>query len=85
MAIRAQSTEQTGRYSDLEALVGYRQYEGGWTLWFEEQWLKPKLRHRGYEHVRFFGGKTCDYDGSFRERVCELKRAGRPVEYYTYG
>ena len=39
----------------------------------------------GYEHVRFFGGKTCEYDGSFRERICELKRPGCAVEYFVYG
>ena len=26
--------------------------------------------------VRFFGGTTFDYDGSFRERVCELAMPG---------
>jgi hypothetical protein len=36
--------------------------------------------------VRFFGGKTCEYDGSFRERVCELvKQPGGRPEYFVYG
>lgn len=39
----------------------------------------------GYAHVRFFGGSICEYDGSFRERICELKRQGGGVEYMTYG
>ena len=37
-------------------------------------------------HERFFGGKTCEYDGSFRERVCELvKQPGGRPEYFVYG
>lgn len=38
-----------------------------------------------YEHVRFFGGRTCDYDGSFWKRICELKRAEGAVKFYVYG
>ena len=67
------------------ASLDYREYQGDWTLWFEEHWLKPRLRGLGYEHVRFFGGRTCEYDGSYRERVCELRRPGMRVEYYVYG
>ena len=85
MALRVCQTEQTGRHCDLESLVDYREYDGAWDLWFEEHWLKPRIRDLGYEHVRFFGGKTCEYDGSFRERICELKRPGCAVEYYVYG
>jgi len=73
------------RYRDLEELVDYRAYEGVWRGAFEETWLRPRLRALGYTHVRFFGGKVCEYDGSYRERVCELKRDGAPVEYRVYG
>ena len=74
------------RYRDLEELVDYREYEGGWTLRFEENWLKPRLKALGYSHVRFFGGTTFDYDGSFRERVCELARPGNGrAEFFVYG
>ena len=74
------------RYRDLEVLIDYRAYEGEWTTWFEENWLKPRLKSLGYAHVRFFGGKVCEYDGSFRERVCELvKRPGGCPEYFVYG
>ena len=74
------------RYRDLEELVDYREYDGAWTTWFEENWLKPKLKALGYTHVRFFGGKTCEYDGSFRERVCELgKPGGTRAEFFVYG
>lgn len=85
MAFGTCEMEATRRYRDLEVLLDYREYEGIWSFWFEEHWLKPRLRNLGYEHVRFFGGKTCDYDGSFRERICELKCPGRAVEYYVYG
>ena len=68
--------ETKSRYRDLEVLVDYREYDGAWTQWFEENWLKPRLKALGYTHVRFFGGKTCEYDGSFRERVCELGMPG---------
>ena len=85
MAIGACRWETHRRYQDLDALVDYREYDGQWTTWFEEHWLKPRLRNLGYEHVRFFGGKTCEYDGSFRERICELKRPASAVEYYVYG
>jgi hypothetical protein len=62
-------------------------YDGElWTTWFEENWLKPRLKALGYTHVRFFGGKTCEYDGSFRERVCELgKPGGARAEFFVYG
>ncbi|MBX9601370.1 MAG: hypothetical protein K2X35_10205 [Bryobacteraceae bacterium] len=73
------------RYRDLDELVHYRSYEGSWSGFFEENILRPKLRALGYTHVRFFGGKVCDYDGGYRERVCELKRDGEPVEYRVYG
>ena len=75
------------RYRDLEVVIDYRTYDGEWTTWFEEQnWLKPRLKSLGYSHVRFFGGKTCEYDGSFRERVCELvKQPGGRPEYFVYG
>jgi hypothetical protein len=85
MAYRDSQIGRSPRYRDLEELVDYREYEGEWTYWFEERWLAPRLCDLGYEHVRFFGGKTCEYDGSFRERVCELKRPGHPVVYYVYG
>ena len=78
--------ETKSRYRDLEALVDYREYEGEWTAWFEENWLKPRLKTLGYTHVWFFGGKTCEYDGSFRERVCELARSGSvSAEFIMYG
>ena len=35
------------RYRDLEELVDYRDYEGPWTLGFEENWLKPRLKALG--------------------------------------
>jgi hypothetical protein len=35
--------ETKSRYRDLEELVDYREYEGEWTAWFEENWLKPRL------------------------------------------
>ena len=53
---------------------------------FEENWLKPRLKALGYSHVRFFGGTTFDYDGSFRERVCELAMPGSvSAEFFVYG
>ena len=74
------------RHRDLEELVDYREYEGAWTLGFEENWLKPRLKALGYSHVRFFGGKTFEYDGSFRERVCELAMLGSAsAEFFVYG
>jgi hypothetical protein len=73
------------QYRDLDELVEYRRYEGSWSGAFEELYLKPKLQALGYRHVRFFGGKRCDYDGSYRERLCELKRDGEPVEYRVSG
>ena len=85
MATGAWHSKQAGRYPDLDGLVAYREYDGLWSLSFEEHWLKPRLRNLGYEHARFFGGKTCEYDGSFRERICELKRPGCAVEYFVYG
>jgi len=63
------------RYRDLDMLLDYREYDGEWTTWFEENWLKPRLKALGYTHVRFFGGKTCEYDGSFRERVLRVGKA----------
>jgi hypothetical protein len=78
--------ETRARYRYLEVLIDYRVYDGEWTTWFEENWLKPRLKSLGYAHVRFFGGKICEYDGSFRERVCELvKRPGGCPEYFVYG
>ena len=78
--------ETKARYTDLETLVDYREFDGAWSLGFEERWLKPRLKALGYSHVRFFGGKTCDYDGSFRERVCELARPGDArAEFFVYG
>lgn len=85
MTFGVRQTESTGRHRELDQLIDYREYEGHWSWSFEEHWLKPRLRNLGYEHVRFFGGKTCEYDGSFRERVCELKRPGCGVEYFVYG
>ena len=74
------------RYRDLDMLLDYREYDGEWTTWFEENWLKPRLKALGYTHVRFFGGKTCEYDGSFRERVCELGKPGSArAEFFAYG
>ena len=32
------------RYRDLDALLDYREYDGEWTAWFEENWLKPLLK-----------------------------------------
>lgn len=29
------------RYRDLDMLLDYREYDGEWTTWFEENWLKP--------------------------------------------
>ena len=76
----------TARHRDLETLVDYRAYDGEWTVGFEDRWLAPQLKALGYSHVRFFGGKTCDYDGSFRERVCELARPGDArAEFFVYG
>ena len=43
--------ETKSRYRDLEALVDYREYEGEWTAWFEENWLKPRLKGPGI-HAR---------------------------------
>lgn len=40
--------ETKSRHKDLEALVDYREYEGEWTAWFEENWLKPRLKAMGY-------------------------------------
>jgi len=78
--------ETKARYRDLETLVDYRAYDGDWTAMFEERWLKPRLKALGYSHIRFFGGKTCGYDGSFRERVCELARPGDArAEFFVYG
>ena len=85
MAFGVRPTESARRHRDLDRLIDYREYEGTWSWWFEEHWLKPRLRNLGYEHVRFFDGKTCEYDGSFRERICELKRPGHAVEYCVYG
>jgi hypothetical protein len=67
------------RYRDLEELVDHREYDGAWTLGFEENRLKPRLEALGYARVRFFGGTTFEYDGSFRERVCELACPGVPA------
>jgi hypothetical protein len=72
-------------YDDLESLVDYRAYDGEWTSWFEEKWLKPRLQDLGYAQVRFYGGRICEYDGTYRARVCELKKPGRVVERYVYG
>jgi len=80
------SAQTSARYQDLEKVIDYREYGGEWNTFFEEQWLKPRLRALGYAHVRFFGGSRCDYDGSFRERVCELaKPSGARPEYFVYG
>ena len=80
------SAQTSARYQDLEKVIDYREYGGEWNTFFEEQWLKPRLRALGYAHVRFFGGCRCDYDGSFRERVCELaKPSGARPEYFVYG
>ena len=55
-------------------------------LGFEENWLKPRIKALGYSHVRFFGGTTFEYDGSFRERVCELAMPGSAsAEFFIYG
>ena len=85
MAFGVRETEATGRHRDLDRLIDYREYEGSWSWSFEEHRLRPRLRDLGYRHVRFFGGKTCEHDGSFRERICELKRPGCAVEYNVYG
>ena len=74
------------RYRDLEELVDHREYDGAWTLGFEENRLKPRLEALGYARVRFFGGTTFEYDGSFRERVCELAMPGSAsAEFFMYG
>ena len=74
------------RYGDLKGLVDYREYDGAWTLGFEENWLKSRLKALEYSHVRFFGGTTFEYDGSFRERVRELARSGSvSAEFFVYG
>jgi hypothetical protein len=72
------------KYPDLAELVDYRAYEGAWGFGFES-WLKPRLQELGFVHVRFFGGDRCEYDGSFRNRVCELRSPGEAVRYYVYG
>ena len=73
------------RYRDLDDLVDYRDYDGAWTLGFDENWLKPRLKALGYSHVGFFGGTRFDYDGSFRERVCELARpASVSAKFFVY-
>ena len=33
------SVEPRSRYRDLDELIDYREYEGEWTLNFEENWL----------------------------------------------
>jgi len=78
-------TRPERRMRELGELIDYREYSGSWNSWWEQQWLRPRLEAMGYDHVRFFGGKICDYDGSFRERTCELKREGGPIEYFVYG
>ena len=40
------------RYRDLEELVDYREYDGAWTLGFEENCLEPRIKALGYSHVR---------------------------------
>ena len=47
MAIGTCRWETHRRYQDLDALVDYREYDGEWTTWFEEHWLKPRLRNLG--------------------------------------
>jgi len=57
-----------------------------WTLRFEENRLKLRLKALEYARVRFFGGTTFEYDGSFRERVCELARSGSvSADFFMYG
>jgi hypothetical protein len=78
--------EIESKYRDLEELVDYFEYDGAWSPWFEENWLKPRLKALGYSHVRFFGGETCEYDGSYRERLCELGKPGSGrAEFFVYG
>ena len=44
------------------------------------------MAHGAVTRVRFFGGTTFDYDGSFRERVCELGKPGvARAEFFVYG
>ena len=44
------------------------------------------MAHGAVTRVRFFGGTTFDYDGSFRERVCELAMSGSVrAELFVYG
>jgi hypothetical protein len=44
------------------------------------------MAHGAVTRVRFFGGTTFDYDGSFRERVCELAMPGSfSAEFFMYG
>jgi hypothetical protein len=78
---------QKPRYRDLEELVDYREYEGAWTLGFEENWLKPRLKALGYSHVRFFGGTTFEYDGSFRGARAQVGNARecQRAEFFVYG
>jgi len=78
--------ETRARYRDLEVVIDYRAYDGEWTTWVRAELVEARLKSLGYAHVRFFGGKTCEYDGSFRERVCELvKQPGGRPEYFVYG
>lgn len=72
------------RFRDLDVLIEYRQYEGARGHSFEQQWLKPRLASLGYTHVRFLGGERCEEDGSFSGRVCEIRKAGAAVEFFTY-
>lgn len=75
----------TRRHRDLAELVDYREYDGGPRGdGFEQFWLKPKLVALGYTHVRFVGGERCEEDGSYYERVCELRKPGGDIEFYMY-
>lgn len=71
-------------YPNLDVLFDYREYDGPWGQCFES-WLKLQLAGLGYAHVRFFGGKRSGEDGSFLDRVCELRKPGEAVEYFVYG
>ena len=77
--------ETSARYRDMEVVIDYRAYDGEWTTWVRAELVEARLKSLGYAHVRFFGGKTCEYDGSFRERVCELVKQPGGRRYFVYG
>ena len=85
MSFRAYGGGETRHYRDLEALLGYREYEDDWTLWFEEHWLSRGFAASGTNTFDSLEGGLASTTAAYRERVCELRRPGMPVEYYVYG